>query len=167
MPKIIYDEANLNPTNNAEVAKVLKKSKNAQLWFLLDDCIPSKGKDIPIVVINSDIDDYKDELPFVPYCAYTIDRLFYMETTEELEEAGLDYMLPYMPLLKNCYIPYICIYSVPEDISKKDWKRLCELAKNKVIMASLEETKGSVKLNVEFLGCGKKIYLDVFVSEEK
>lgn len=167
MSRIIYDETNLNPMKNEDVAKVLKKSKDEQLWFLLDDCIPSDGKDIPLVVLGDDIDGCEDELPLIPYCGYVADRLFYMETTEELEEANLDYMLPYIPLLKHCYKPYICTYSVPEDISEADWNKLCNLMYNQIIIASLKETKGSVKLNACFMGCGKSINVDVFVSEEK
>lgn len=167
MSKIIYDETNLNPMKNEDVEKVLKKSKDEQLWFLLDDCIPSQGKDIPLVVMGDDIDGCEEELPLVPYCSYVVDKLFYMDTTEELEESGLDYMLPYMSLLKHCYTPYFCVYSVPDDITKKDWDKLCELVNNQVINASLTETPGSVKLKVSFIGCGRTINIDVFVSEEK
>ena len=165
MPKIVCDETNLNPMDNDYVAEVIGKSKDDQLWYFLDECVPQKEA-IPLVVRGIEIEDCMEELPLVPYCGYVADMLFYMETTEEVDTAGFDYMIPFMPLLKNCYKPYFCMYSVPEDATSADLERLAELMENnQILYAWIEEKENSVKLKATFIGCGRNVEMDVYVYE--
>lgn len=99
----------LNPDGLSDIAAVLDKSDDEQLWFFLNDSIPHENNDVQLVfkpraklIKTGEIIDVIETTTFIA------DKLFFGDTSPEaLESDGLTYMQPYIPLLKHCFRPYL------------------------------------------------------------
>lgn len=108
---------NLNPFNDAEINEVLKRCKEDQLWFFLDDSLPHKGEP-SIWYIKEKFSKNKKTLDAISYCALAVDTIFYMNDVNELKKSEFDYMEKYYPLLKYCYVPFFEEVKLSSNYSK-------------------------------------------------
>ena len=127
------NQNSLNPDGLPEIEAVLNRDKAEQLWFFLDDSIPTKENE---AVLEFDGNDWQSQLcTLADYC-------FSSETVEDLKKANLEYMKPYLPLLKDCYIPYV--YTVETHPETSEQKSNLEfLEEDRYAKATIEKQNDS------------------------
>lgn len=158
---------NLNPLNDPEVAELLEKSPEDQLWAFLDDCVPEDGKDVMLMLLNDFDKEVKNEEGFiniqgVPYCSMITDLIFDKSEEELLAMAITRQYKKYFAIQKACYRPYFTECYVRDDYDDltEAQKGFLDSLKNGGICAvSLKnpENDYTVKVGITFSGCNRHI----------
>lgn len=148
----------LNPNNLADINAVLHKTTDEQLYFFLDDSIPNDNKKYAICII------YEKEQQPTEGILTDIENLICSITDtainctlngdrETVTNMGLEYLDPYIPLLRHCYRPYCWELSVtnltPKQIKTlKDIRthKLCVIMKQQDVPEGIDTVPATVKL---------------------
>ncbi len=120
----------LNPDGLKDIEEVLKKDSAEQLWFFLDDSIPTKEKDSYLQFVN--------DMEWQSQICMGTDYCYFAESVKELEEVGLGYMKSYLPLLKECYLPYMYTVETNPKTPEQE-KKLSELESVQLCKATIEK----------------------------
>lgn len=157
----------LNPFNDPEIAELLKKSADDQLWYFLDDCVPTTKKDVALVVLKTFDPDVINEEGHVsihgtPYCALVTDMIFEKSEKELLMRPMTQPYQKYFAIQKACYKPYFTecyLLDAYDDLTEGQQKFLNELQGGSVWGVSLQkpEYDEPVKVAMTFSGCGRHI----------
>lgn len=158
---------NLNPFNDPEVEEMLALSPEDQLWYFLDDCIPSEERDTVIVMTNefdieSETEDGHIAINSIPYCAMVTDMIFEKSEEELLSMPLTQPYEKYFAIQKECYTPYFtecCILDDYNDLTEEQQDFLDELETGSIWAVSLKKPEDavSVRVAISFVGCGRDI----------
>ena len=161
------DNKKLNPFNDPEIAELLKKSPDDQLWYFLDDCVPNEDKDVVLVMLNDFNKEAKNEEGFVniqgvPYCSMVADLIFEKSEKELLSMPMTRPYEKYFAIQKACYKPYFTecyLLDNIDDFTKAQRDLLDELQAGSIWAVSLKKpgNDAAVKVAISFLGCNRDI----------
>lgn len=142
----------LNPYGMPDIDKVVNASEAEQLWFFLDDSIPTPGNPVDIVFPSGD-----EAVPYV--CAMA--DVCYFESADggKLSEEH-SYMIPYIPLLRNCYRPYVWQAEMTSPTPAEE-QLFAKMAASGHCVATVDKPTGpSVRVSI-WLGAGPGLQKNV------
>ncbi len=134
-------KTNLNPKNYKDIKDLLDNKNADRLWFFLDDSIPRPSHDEMLLKMGNN---------WISSVCFLTDICFFQEDSKNfgpkwenqyktlLKNGYFTKMEGYIPLLKDCYVPYD--YSVfPKPITEEQNAMLNKLSNDGVCMISLEK----------------------------
>lgn len=134
-------KTNLNPKNYKDIKDLLDNKNADRLWFFLDDSIPRPSHDEMLLKIGNS---------WISSVCFLTDICFFQEDSKNfgskwenqykmlLKNGYFTKMEGYIPLLKDCYVPYD--YSVfPKPVTEEQNTMLNKLLNDGVCIVSLEK----------------------------
>ncbi len=149
-------KTNLNPQNLDDINNALKLDHAEQLWFFLDDSIPTENRNETLLLNDTN---------WMSQTSMLTDMCYAAEDKNALRSFGLEGMEPYIPFLKSCYLPYYYMVNTCTETEKQK-KMLKKLSADKRCIASLKKSSEfDVPATITLDYSGKHILENVFLRQ--